>query len=663
MNQVLVYDCHMAGVPEKSIPLWSPSAARRSASRLEALRRRRGAATYDELWEWSVDPLGASEFWREVAEDFDIEFMHAPTAILRSDPQRVSGVEWFAGAQLNYAALALRGRAEDERAAIVAHDDERGRVELSGSELVELVSRLQSGLIERGVSTGDTVAGYLPNIPETVALMLATVGLGATWTCCAPETGPDGVLDRLRQCAPRVLVTVDGYAYGERRRDLREDAETVRQALGSVRHAVRLDLIGSAPDSTWESWDELCGEAGDVHYEPVAFDHPLYVLYSSGTTGRPKAIVHGHGGIMLEHVKALGYHFDVGPQDTFFWYSTTGWMMWNFCVSGLLVGATIALFDGHPSAPSPRRLWSFMAEEAVTVGGVGAAFLVASSKAGLAPGSDVDLSHLTTLGSTGSPLPAESARWVYRAVKGDLLLASFSGGTDICSGFVGASPLHDVVAGEISCRCLGANVQVVNDAGCPVVGEEGELVLASALPSMPVRFLDDPGDRRYRAAYFERFEGLWAHGDRATLTDRGTVIISGRSDGTLNRGGVRMGTAEFYAVVEGLDDVEDSLVVHVEDAEGGPGELWLFVVTSGTLDSAELEVVLREQLRSRLSPRHVPDHVVVVASIPRTLSGKKMEVPVKKILAGADSAAVITLSSMANPESLAPFEALARRRA
>ena len=643
-------------------PLWSPPADRRRRSRLDALRRRRGVANYDELWRWSVDPATSGEFWLDVAEEFGVPVVAPDRPAWRTDPNRVPGVEWFPGATLNYADVALRGRADDDRAALVAHDDARGRTELSGAQLVALVGRLQHGLRERGVTVGDVVAGYLPNVPETVALMLATVSLGATWTCCAPETGADGVLDRLVQTAPRVLVTVDGYRYGERQRDLREDADRVRAGLPTVRHAVRLPLVGLPADPTWEQWDDLAAAGGPPEFTPVPFDHPLYVLYSSGTTGRPKAIVHGHGGIVLEHVKALGYHFDVGRDDTFFWYTTTGWMMWNFCVSGLLLGATVTLFDGHPAAPEPDRLWAFMAREGVTVGGVGAAYLVASAKAGVRPGRSHDLSRLLTLGSTGSPLPADTAAWVYHEVASDLLLASFSGGTDVCSGFVGGSPLHDVVAGEISCRCLGADVEVVDDDGRPVVDVEGELTLAHPLPSMPVRFLGDPDGARYRAAYFERFPGRWAHGDRATVTSRGTVVITGRSDGTLNRGGVRMGTAEFYAVVEALDEVEDSLVVHLEDPEGGPGELWLFVVVREGGDPATLEATVREALRRRLSPRHVPDRVIFVPSVPRTLSGKKMEVPVKRLLAGADPATVVTISSMANPESLAPILALAAAR-
>ena len=509
---------------------------------------------------------------------------------------------------------------------------------------------------------GDVVAAYLPNVPETLALMLASVGLGAVWTCCAPETGPDGVLDRLIQTEPTIIVAVDGYRYGERTRDARDDARSIAAQLPTVRHRVYLDLLGlGTPDASWQPWSDLVAVAGDVTYEPVPFDHPLYILYSSGTTGKPKAIVHRHGGIVLEHFKALRYHFDLDEDDRFFWYTTTGWMMWNFCVSGLLVGATVVLYDGNPAWPSLDRLWGFIADERVTCAGVGAAFLVSCMKGGVEPSSNHDLASLATLGATGSPLPPAAARWVYERVGADLLLASYSGGTDVCTGFVGASPLHPVWAGEISCRCLGASVEAFDDDGRPVRNEEGEMVVTSPMPSMPVGFLHDPGDARYRAAYFDRFPGVWSHGDRMTLTDRGTIIISGRSDGTLNRGGVRMGTAEFYAVIESLDAVLDSLVVHLEDPDGGPGELWLFVVAPGASPD-EMRELVRETVRARLSPRHVPDRVVLVDAVPRTLSGKKLEVPVKRILAGSRASDVVATSSLANPESLDPIVALARAR-
>lgn len=529
-------------------PLWTAPEERRRGAHLNQFLSRRGFLSYDDAWRWSVERTTTGEFWRAVAEEAGVIWHEPPRADLDDDPTSVTGVRWFPGGTLNYAELALRRG--DDTTAIVAHDDARGSSRVSWRELRDLVGRLQSGLRARGVGKGDVVAAYLPNVPETLALMLATVGVGAVWTCCAPETGPDGVLDRLVQTEPILFVAVNGYRYGDRTVDVRENANAILAGLATVRHAISLDLTGlDAPSEAWEKWEELCTEAGVVEFEPVPFDHPLYILYSSGTTGKPKAIVHGHGGITLEHAKALRFHFDLDEDDRFFWYTTTGWMMWNFSVSGLLVGATVVLYDGNPAWPKAERLWSFMAEEHITCAGVGAAFLVACSKADLVPRARHDLTRLATLGSTGSPLPPDAARWVYDKVSDDVMLASISGGTDVCTGFVGPSPLHPVWAGEISCRCLGARVEVFDDIGRPLIDEEGEMVVTAPMPSMPVKLLGDPDGARYRDTYFARFPGVWDHGDRATITSRGTVIVTGRSDGTLNRGGVRMGTAEFYSVV------------------------------------------------------------------------------------------------------------------
>ncbi|HET9689985.1 MAG TPA: acetoacetate--CoA ligase, partial [Acidimicrobiales bacterium] len=509
--------------------------------------------------------------------------------------------------------------------------------------------RVAAGLAEAGVGAGDTVAGYLPNGPEAVVGLLAAATLGARWTCCAPEMGAAGVLDRLGQVSPAVLVAADGYVWNGRAIDRGDEAAAIADGLPSLRQRVWVthrDTAAPAPPG-WRPWADLGAGAAAPDPCEVAADHPLHVLYSSGTTGRPKAIVHGHAGIALEHAKALALHFDLGPGDRFCWYTTTGWMMWNFLVSGLLVGATVVCYDG-----APGDLWRLFAETGTTVGGMGAAALAASEKAGRRPADEVDLSTLRTLGSTGSPLAASTAAWVYDAVKADVALGSFSGGTDVCTGFVGPSPLHPVWAGEISCACLGAAVGVVDDAGRPVVGVEGELVLTAPLPSMPLEFVADPGGHRLHDAYYATFPRLWDHGDRATLTERGTLAITGRSDGTLNRGGVRMGTAELYGVVEALDGVADSLAVHLEATD----ELWLFVVAA---DDAGLDERIRAALRSRLSPRHVPDRIVRVPAVPRTLSGKKLEVPVKRLLAGADLADVVALAAVANP---AAFDAIVAAR-
>ncbi|HLI23827.1 MAG TPA: acetoacetate--CoA ligase, partial [Acidimicrobiales bacterium] len=513
--------------------------------------------------------------------------------------------------------------------------------------------------------------------------------LGAVWTSCAPEMGVRGVLDRWGQVQPTVLIAVDGYRYGARTIDRSAEVRQIAAGLGSLRRTVMVPYLSAGPalDEGWWTWDQLLAEdgddggggerggeraggrgggrgdgRGDRPGEQVGFEHPLYVLFSSGTTGKPKPIVHGHGGIVLEHLKMLALHHDLVAGDRFFWFTTTGWMMWNYLVSGLLVGATVVTFDGDPNWPEAGSLWEVISGTGTNFAGMGAGYLVAGDKGGWRPGQRHDLSALNGVGSTGSPLPASAARWFYREVGGDRALASVSGGTDVCTAFVGWSPLHPVWAGEISCRCLGAAVEAFDDGGRPVVGEEGELVLTAPLPSMPVGFWGDEDGQRYRASYFERFPGVWAHGDRVTITARRSCIITGRSDGTLNRGGVRLGTAEFYAVVEEFDEVADSLVVHVEDAGGGPGQLWLFVVPA---EGAALDDGLRQRLgaalRSALSPRHVPDRIVEVPGVPRTLSGKKLEVPVKRIFAGLPQERALSVDAVANPEVLDVYVALARQ--
>jgi acetoacetyl-CoA synthetase len=644
-------------------PLWVPSRERQERSRLRRYLDRKGLGDYEEAWRWSVAEDGAGPFWGSVAEEFGVRWHQVPESDRVPDKEQVTGVRWFPGGTCNYAERALQAPAGLDRLAVMARSQTRADTDLTWRQLVELTGRVRAGLLRAGVARGDRVAGYLPNIPEALATMLAAASVGAIWTCCAPEMGVPGVLDRLAQVEPAVLLAVDGYRYGARPIERRAESEAIRSGLPSVATAVWLPYLdaGADPPSGWVSWDEMTAEAAPVEFEAVGFEHPLYVLFSSGTTGQPKPIIHGHGGILLEHAKALGFHFDAGVDDRLFWYTTTGWMMWNFCVSGLLTGSTVVLVDGDPSWPEPGALFATMAETRTTIGGVGAGYLVAGLKGSLRPGRDHDLRALRTLGATGSPLPAAAAEWVYREVADDVMLASFSGGTDVCTGFVGPSPLHPVWAGEISCRCLGAAVEVFDDPGHAIIDREGELVLTQPLPSMPVGFWGDPDGKRYRAAYFERYPGIWAHGDRATLTSRGTVMITGRSDGTLNRGGVRMGTAEFYAVVEGFPEVTDSLVVHLEDAGGGPGELWLFVVTSGPVPDLERRV--GDALRRDLSPRHVPDRIVAVPAIPRTLSGKKLEVPLKRILTGVPVADALALASVDQPDSLQPFVRLARERA
>ncbi|MBW3603554.1 MAG: acetoacetate--CoA ligase [Actinobacteria bacterium] len=644
--------------------LWSPEDDAWETSELGAFAR--AVATthgidiggYDDLWTWSVEHIDA--FWEAVVEHFDVVF-HTPPSQVRSGTQ-MPDVSWFTDATLNYAEHALRR--DDDHTAIVARSQTRDERRVTYAELRDQVARAAAGLRRLGVGHGDRVAAYLPNIPETIVAFLATASIGAVWSSCAPEFGVTSVIDRLEQIAPKVLLTVDGYRYGDRAIDRSEEVAAIRDALPGLQHTVLLGYLDpgteAIPDVT--TWQELTAEAGELAFEPVAFDHPLYILFSSGTTGIPKAIVHGHGGITIEHLKMVGLHHDLGPDDAFFWFTTTGWMMWNFLVSGLLVGATVVLFDGDPGNPDLDTLWQLADDTGITLFGVSAPFLMSCRKQGMTPGDDFDLSALAQIGSTGAPLPPEGFDWVYDDVKDDVLLASVSGGTDMCTAFVGASPVTPVYEGEISCRCLGARVEAYDEDGSPVIGARGELVITAPMPSMPVGFWGDDDGSRYRHAYFDMFPGVWRHGDWIRITERGTCVITGRSDATLNRGGVRMGTSEFYRAVEDLDEVANALVIHLEDDGGGPGTLLLFVVLREGHDLDDgLRSRITNRIRSDLSPRHVPDELHAVPDVPRTLSGKKLEVPVKKLFAGAELDDVASEGALANPESLGAFRRLAQR--
>ncbi|MGZ4728319.1 MAG: acetoacetate--CoA ligase [Acidimicrobiales bacterium] len=640
----------MSGGPET---LWvPPDDVRRSTTvgrYLTWLADERGLEfdTYDQLWTWSVDDLDG--FWSSVWSFFEVRSSQPYDSVL-PDPT-MPGATWFPGARLNYAERALATTGDG--VAIVARSQSVAERSISWDELRDLVARCRAGLLRLGVTRGDRVVGYLPNGPEAVVAFLATASLGAIWASCPPEFGARSVIDRFGQLDPVVLFVTRGYRYGDK--DVRRDDEVaaVVDALPTVRSVVDLD----------DDWGDLLSAPADLSFEQVPFDHPLYVLFSSGTTGPPKAIVHGHGGILVEHLKALALHHDLGPDDRFFWFSTTGWMMWNLLVSGLCVGSTIVLFDGDPTWPDLGALWRMAAETRITVFGVSAPFLMTCRNAGLDVGRAGDLAALRSVGSTGAPLPVEGFEWVYEQLP-DVWLTSVSGGTDVCTAFVGGSPLVPVVAGEISCRYLGARVEAFDDDGRSVVGRQGELVVTAPLPSMPVGFWGDSGGDRYRAAYFTRFPGVWCHGDWVTITERGSCIISGRSDSTLNRGGVRLGTSEFYAVVEAIPGIRDCLVVHLEDAGGGAGQLLLFVsLDEGRVLDGDLETRIASELRSKLSPRHVPNQVFEVPVIPRTHSGKKLEVPVKRILLGAAPDTVASIGSLADPTALDAFVELSTRRA
>jgi acetoacetyl-CoA synthetase len=639
--------------------VWSPAVDAFDTTQLGRFAASVGFADYSSLLEWSLREPG--DFWSAFATWAEVRWhdaAHSPTSF-----DGMPGVEWFPGATLNYAEHALSHAAvRGDDVAIVSLSQSRDRVELTWHELADAVARCRAGLVSLGVGRGDRVAAFLPNIAETTIAFLATASLGAIWSSCAPEFGVRAVVDRWSQLEPSVLFTVDGYRYGSRAIDRRDEVAAIVASLPTISSVVELSYFEAARLPTLGvdtlTWDELLARSAGAALEhvPVPFDHPLYVLFSSGTTGLPKPIVHGHGGITLEHLKALALHHDLGPGNRFMWFTTTGWMMWNYLVSGLTVGATIVLFDGDPAAPDLSTLWRIAADESLDVLGVSAPFVMACRKAGLSPGHAwLDLSRLRQLGSTGAPLPADGFRWVRDHVGAHVQTNSISGGTDVCTAFVGAVPVLAVRAGEITTRLLGCDVQAVDPDGvaCPP-GVTGELVIASPMPSMPVGLWGDTDGARYRATYFETFPGRWHHGDWITFFDDGACEITGRSDATLNRGGVRLGTSDFYAVVESLPSVVDSVVVHLEDAAGGPGTLILLVALAdahGALDD-DLRTAIASTLRRELSPRHVPDVIDHVRAIPRTLSGKKLEVPIKRILLGQPAESVASRGSLADPTAL-----------
>ncbi|HVP01557.1 MAG TPA: acetoacetate--CoA ligase [Solirubrobacteraceae bacterium] len=658
-----------------SVPpiLWSPSAELRASTNLAryiaGLRARRGMDVstddYAGLWRWSVDELDA--FWMSIWEHFDVVADGTPAVALAD--ASMPGAVWFPGTRLNYAEHVFRG-VDDAAVAVIEAGELRATREVTWGELRALTAQIAGGLRALGVGPGDRVAAYMPNILETLAALLATASIGAVWSSCSPDFGERSVVDRFAQIEPKVLLAVDGYRYGGRDFDKREVLAGLIADLPTVEHAVVLGYLDGTTDRSALpralGWEELLarGAGTELTFERVPFDHPLWVLYSSGTTGLPKAIVQGQGGILLEQLKKLSLHLDARPGDRVFWFTTTGWMMWNFLAGVLLTDASIILFDGNPGHPTMDRLWDLAAQTRMTCFGTSASYLAACMKAGVEPGAGRDLSALRAVGSTGSPLSPEGFRWVYEHLGEDTWLFSTSGGTDVCTAFVGGCPLVPVYEGELQARALGARVEAFDEQGRSLVGEVGELVLTAPMPSMPLYFWNDPDGERYRESYFDMYPGIWRHGDWIEITDRGTAIIYGRSDSTINRGGIRMGTSEIYRAVLADARVTDALVVDVPDPDPSK-DSWmaLFVVLAGgaTLDDG-LRRDLAREIRETCSPRHVPDEVFAVAEVPRTLSGKVLEVPVKRILMGHDPAKVVSRDSLANPAALDWFVELAATR-
>jgi acetoacetyl-CoA synthetase len=648
--------------------LWEPSAQLAERSRLTKFMRwlesERGLRFdgYEALWQWSVDDLDA--FWRAIWDFFGVRADGEPSPVLAS--REMPGASWFPNASLNYAEHVFAGK-DDAETAILHASELRELDELSWGELRSQVAALAAGLRGLGVERGDRVVAYLPNIPEAIVAFLATASIGAVWSSCSPDFGPASVVDRFAQIEPKVLFAVDGYRYGGKDFDRRETIGRLQEQIPSLRRTVVLPYLDPEPElsslTDAMSWEELLagGKGAELGFERVPFDHPLWVLYSSGTTGLPKAIVQGQGGILLEHLKKLNLHVDAHPGDRLFWFTTTGWMMWNFLVSGLLTRAAIVLYDGNPGHPDMNVLWDLAERAGVTTFGTSASYIAACMKAGVEPGAGRDLSRLGAVGSTGSPLPPEGFDWVYEHVGPDTWLFSTSGGTDLCTAFVGGVALLPVYRGELQARALGAAVEAWDEEGRPLVGEVGELVVTEPMPSMPVRFWGDEDGARYRASYFEQYPGVWRHGDWIEITSRGTAIIYGRSDSTINRSGIRMGTSEIYRAVLSIEEVVDALVVDLP-RPGTDGWMPLFVVLrEGSELDDELPREIARRVRERCSPRHVPDEVFQIAEVPRTLSGKVLEVPVKRILMGTPPEQAASRDSLANPAALDYFVELGAR--
>jgi acetoacetyl-CoA synthetase len=646
--------------------LWEPSAELVERARLTELMRwleaERGLHfdAYDALWRWSVDDLDG--FWRAIWDFFDVQADGDPSQVLAS--REMPGARWFPDTSLNYAEHVFAGK-DDAETAILHASELRQLSELSWGELRAQVAAIAAALRDLGVEPGDRVVAYLPNIPEAIVAFLATASVGAVWSSCSPDFGPASVIDRFTQIEPKVLFAVDGYRYGGKDFDRRDTIASLQGAMPSLERTVVLPYLDPDPDLSAlrdaTTWGELlaAGEGADLSFERVPFDHPLWVLYSSGTTGLPKAIVQGQGGILLEHLKKLHLHVDAHPGDRLFWFTTTGWMMWNFLVSGLLTKAAIVLYDGNPGHPDMGVLWDLAERAGVTMFGTSASYIAACMKAGVEPGAGRDLSRLGAVGSTGSPLSPEGFDWIYEYVGADTWLFSTSGGTDLCTAFVGGVALLPVHRGELQARALGAAVEAWDEAGEAVVGEVGELVVTEPMPSMPVRFWGDEDGSRYAEAYFERYPGVWRHGDWIEITSRGTAIIYGRSDSTINRSGIRMGTSEIYRAVLSIDEIVDALVVDVP-RPGTDGWMPLFVVLREGVELDEaLPKEIARRVRERCSPRHVPDQVFQIEEVPRTLSGKILEVPVKRILMGTPPAQAASRDSLANPAALDYFVELA----
>lgn len=644
--------------------LWEPSEDMKAQANItrymDWLKAEKGLQfdDYAGLWQWSVTQI--EDFWESLWRFLQIKASKSYSHVLSG--RKMPGAQWFSGAELNYAEHVFRNITSDYPA-LMFQSEIQALKEVSWNQLYQSVSSVALALRNMGIQRGDRVVSYMPNIPQTIMAFLACASIGAVWSSCSPDFGTRSVIDRFSQIKPKVLFAVDGYQYGGKVFDCRPAITELQQSLSSLQNTVLVPYVNANAQAKDLKrtliWDDLLTQSGELVFEQVPFDHPIWVVYSSGTTGLPKALVHGHGGILMEFMKFLGLHVDLKPGDRFFWFSTTGWVMWNILQGGLLSGATSLLYDGSPGYPDLGVVWEFAEKTEMNILGTSAAFITGCMNAQLEPGKTYNLDSLKAIGSTGSPLSPEGFRWVYEKVKGDILLGSTSGGTDPCTGFLGSCPLLPVRAGELQCRCLGVNAQAYDDNGNSLIDEVGELVIAEPMPSMPLYLWNDPENQRYIESYFEMYPGKWRHGDWIKILPNGGGVILGRSDSTINRLGVRMGSSEIYAAVEDLAEVMDSLVLGFE-TPGGQYLMPLFVVLSqGTELDDTLKKKINTRIRSALSPRHVPDVIYAIPEVPCTLNGKKLEVPVKKILCGIPVEKAVNVDSMSNPGSIEYFVRLA----
>ncbi|MFN0036198.1 MAG: acetoacetate--CoA ligase [Saprospiraceae bacterium] len=653
-------------MPDSNIPklLWQPSPALLRDCNLaryaEWLAREKNLHfdDYHSLWKWSADHI--ADFWESLWQYFKIEH-HAPYAQVLSG-ERMPEFKWFEGATLNYAEHVFRQKT-DSRPAIIFQSERHPLTEMSWAELESQTAALAHFFRESGLQPGDRVAAFLPNSPHAVVAVLATMSVGAVWSSCSPDFGAASVADRFAQIQPKIFVAVDGYAYGGKAFDKRDTVREICQLLPSVEKVIYIPFLDESATLNIEkevvAWNHAISKlpaSSSFIVHPSSFHAPLWILYSSGTTGIPKAIVHSHGGNLLEHLKYLHFHNDLRPGERFFWYSTTGWMMWNFTVGALLAGATIVLYDGSPGYPDLNVLWELAEKTRITHFGTSAPFLVSCMKAGISPKADFDLKNLRSIGSTGSPLPPEAFGWVYQNLPPDVWLSSMAGGTDVCTAWVGGCPMLPVYQGEIQCRCLGCAMESWDEEGRPVPpGEVGEMVVTKPMPSMPAFFWGDADGAKYRAAYFEHYPNVWRHGDWLQITERDSLVILGRSDATLNRQGVRIGTAEIYRALDPLPELRDTLIVNLENSDGSDWMPLFVVLNPGHALTEELKTKIKTALRTAYSPRHVPDEIVEIPEVPYTISGKKMETPVKKVLQGKPLDKAFNRDSMRNPEAMAWF--------